>query len=63
MLACSCVGTSGMLIVRNDYPITGLDRPLGLQEVEASRISRRHMEVVRLSVLPTGRLYTPVGFS
>jgi hypothetical protein len=52
-----------MLIVRNGYPVTGLDRPLGLQEVEASRISRRHMEVVRLSVLPTGRLYTPVGFS
>ena len=34
-----------------------LDRPLGLHEVEASRISRQHMNVVRLSALSTGRLY------
>jgi hypothetical protein len=39
-------------------PITGLDRPLGFQEVEAPRfIDNRHMKVVRLSVLRTGRLY------
>jgi len=41
-------------------PITGLDRPWGLQEVEAPRFQdSRHMEVVRLSALRTGRLYPP----
>jgi hypothetical protein len=39
-------------------PFRGLDRPLWLQEDEAPRISRnRHMKVVRLSALRTGRLY------
>jgi hypothetical protein len=39
-------------------PITGLDRPLGFQEVEAPRFQdNRHMKVVRLSALRTGRLY------
>ena len=39
-------------------PITGLDRPLVLQEVEAHRfIDNRHIKVVRLSALRTGRLY------
>jgi hypothetical protein len=39
-------------------PITGLDRPLGFQEVEAPRfLDNRHMKVVRLSALRTGRLY------
>jgi hypothetical protein len=39
-------------------PITGLDRPLGFQEVEALRFQdSRHMKVVRLSALRTGRLY------
>jgi hypothetical protein len=38
-------------------PITGLDRPLGFQEVEAPRfLGNRHMKVVRLSALRTGRL-------
>jgi len=38
--------------------ITGLDRPWGLQEVEAPRFhDNRHMKVVRLSALRTGRLY------
>jgi hypothetical protein len=42
------------------YPITGLDRPLGLQEVEAHRfLNNRHMKVVKLSALRTGRLYPP----
>jgi hypothetical protein len=37
-----------------------LDRPLGLQEVEAPRFKdTRHMKVVRLSALRTGRLYLP----
>jgi hypothetical protein len=38
--------------------ITVLDRPWGLQEVEALRFQdNRHMKVVRLSALRTGRLY------
>jgi hypothetical protein len=39
----------------------GLDRSLGFQEVEAPRfLDNRHMKVVRLSALRTGRLY-PAG--
>jgi hypothetical protein len=39
-------------------PITGLDRPLAFQEVEAPRFQdNRHMKVVKLSTLGTGRLY------
>jgi len=39
-------------------PITGLNRPLGFQEVEAPRFQDNwHMKVVRLSALRTGRLY------
>jgi len=39
-------------------PITALDRPWGFQEVEAPRFQdNRHMNVVRLSALHTGRLY------
>ena len=42
-------------------PITGLDRPGGFQEVEAPRFQdSRHMKVVRLSAVRTGRLY-PLG--
>ena len=38
-------------------PITGLDRPWGFQEVEAPRFQdNRHMKVVWLSALRTGRL-------
>jgi hypothetical protein len=38
--------------------ITGLERPRGFQEVEAPRFQvNRHMKVVRLSALRTGRLY------
>jgi hypothetical protein len=41
-------------------PITGLDRPWGFQEVEAPRFhDNRHMKMVRLSALRTGRLYPP----
>jgi len=37
---------------------TGLDRRYGFQEVEAPRLpDNRHMKVVRLSALCTGRLY------
>jgi len=39
-------------------PITGLDRPRGFQEFEVPRFQdNRHMKVVRLSALRTGRLY------
>jgi hypothetical protein len=45
-------------------PITGLDRPLGVQGVEAPRfLDNRHMQVVRLSALRTGRLYPLVLIS
>jgi hypothetical protein len=42
-------------------PITGLERPIEFQEAEAPRFQdNRHMNVVRLSALRTGRLY-PTG--
>ena len=38
--------------------MTGLDRHRGFQEAEAPRFQdNRHMKVVRLSALRTGRLY------
>jgi len=41
-------------------PTTGLDRPRGFQEGEALRFQdNRHMKVVRLLALRTGRLYPP----
>ena len=44
--------------VKVNNPITCLDRPGGSQEVEAPRFQdSRHMKVVRLSALNTGRLY------
>ena len=40
------------------HPITGLDWSRGFQEVQALRFQdNRHMKVVRLSALRTGRLY------
>jgi len=40
--------------------ITGLDRPLEFQEVEASRFQdNRHIKMVRLSALRTGHFYPP----
>jgi hypothetical protein len=49
------------IVRRNESnPITGLDRPLGFQEVEAPRfIDNRHTKVVKLSALRTDRLYPP----
>jgi hypothetical protein len=45
---------------KQSNPITGLDRPLGFQEVEVPRfLDNRHMKVVRLSAVRTGRLYPP----
>jgi hypothetical protein len=41
------------------FPATDLDRPLGFQEVEAPEfLDNRHMKVVRLSALRTGRFYS-----
>jgi len=46
--------------VKQSNPITGLDRPRGIQGVEAPRFQdSRHMKVVRLSALSTSRLYPP----
>jgi hypothetical protein len=48
--------------IYQNNPITGLDGPRGFQDAEATRFqNNRHMKVVRLSALRTGRLYTP-GF-
>jgi hypothetical protein len=44
-------------------PATGLDRPLGFQEAEASEfLDNQHMKVVRLLAICTGRLYPKEGF-
>jgi hypothetical protein len=48
------------VITKKSNPIADLDRPWGFQEVEAPRFQdSRHMKVVRLSALCTGRLYPP----
>ena len=47
-----------MIYKRKSIPITDLDRPKGLQESEVPTFKdNRHMKVVRLSALHTGRLY------
>jgi hypothetical protein len=49
--------------VWKSFPATGLERPLGFQEVEAPEfIDNRHMKVVRSSALRTGRLYPQERF-
>jgi hypothetical protein len=46
--------------VRQSKHITGLDRPIGFQEVEAPRFQEiRHIRMVSLSALRTGRLKPP----
>ena len=55
-------GNSYRLQINNTYflskPITGLDRPWVFQKVEAPTFhDNRHMKVVSLSALRTGRLY------
>ena len=43
---------------KQSSPVISLDRPWGFQEVEDPRFhDNRHMKVVRLSALRTGRLY------
>jgi hypothetical protein len=58
-LSLSCRdGNCGVCRISTSNPITGLDRPLGFQKVEAPRfLDNRHMKVVRLSALSTGRRY------
>jgi hypothetical protein len=60
------VNLPGLVLIRKycnvklSNPITGLDRPWVFQEVESPRFQyNRHMKVVRLSTLRTGRLYPP----
>ena len=53
---CHCVN-------QQQSPIRGLERHRGFQEVEAPRFQdNRHMKVVRLSALRTGRLYPQETF-
>jgi hypothetical protein len=48
----------GILYTYKKHPITGLDRPFGFQEVEASRfLDNRHIKVVTLSALLIARIY------
>jgi hypothetical protein len=48
-----------MVIKRWNNPITGLDRPWSFQEGEAPRFQDiRHMEMVRLSAVRSGHLYS-----
>jgi len=50
--------TWSLNVLFKSNPITDLDRPWGFQEVQAPRFQdNRHMKVVRLSALGTGRLY------
>jgi hypothetical protein len=50
-------------LTRKSFPATGLDRPLEFREVEAPEfLDNRHMKVVRVSALRTGRLYPQEGF-
>jgi hypothetical protein len=47
-----------LISAEQSNPITALDRPWGVQEVEAPRFEdNRHMKVARLSALRTGCLY------
>jgi hypothetical protein len=58
-------GVASWLFARSvaGFPTTGLERPLRFQEVKAPEfLDNRHMKVVRLSVLRTGRLYPQEGF-
>jgi predicted nuclease with RNAse H fold len=50
-------------VLCKSFPATGLDRPLGFLEVEAPQfLDNRHMKMVTLSALRTGRLYPQERF-
>ena len=54
----TCLCSGSPYLGSKSNPITSLDRPWGFQEVEAPRYQDiRHMKVVRLSALRSGRLY------
>jgi hypothetical protein len=51
------------LVKKKSVPVTGLDRPLGFQEVEAEEfVDSQHRKAVKLSALCTGRLYPQERF-
>jgi hypothetical protein len=53
-----CIFYAGGKVISN--ACTGLDRPRGLQEVEAPRFQdSQYMRVVRFSAVCTGRFYPP----
>jgi hypothetical protein len=54
---------SSFFCKKKAFPATGLEGPLGFLKVEAPEfLDNRHMKVVRLSALRTGRLYPQEGF-
>jgi hypothetical protein len=60
----SRVQSGGLVKVKVQKSRTGLERPLGFQEDEASRYhDNRHTTLVRLSASRTGRLYSPGNIS
>ena len=60
ILISKCVRFSETRKQRKSNPIIGRERPRSFQEVEAPRFQdNRHLKVVRLSALRTGRLYPP----
>ena len=63
----ACVCKKGFielaLLWDKSLPATGLDRPLEIQDVKAPELlDNRHMKVVSLSALRTGRFYPQQGF-
>jgi hypothetical protein len=56
--ACSVQSLFRFINIRPSNPCTRLDRPFGVQQVEAHRFpDSRHMKVVNLSAVRAGRLY------
>jgi hypothetical protein len=55
--------TTDRIMVKLNFPATGLEKPLGFLEAEAPEfLDNRHMKVVRLSALRTGRFYPQERF-
>jgi hypothetical protein len=53
-----------LISANKSNPTTGLDRPLGFQEVEATKfLGSQHMKMVRLSALCTSHLCPPKEIS